>query len=244
MKLFRLKRNAPGWSLWQICCWAFGTAVTLTWFRMVYRMQRFHGDRVPETGPVIYVVNHQSHYDPLVAGLNVWHRPFRSIARASLFKFKPFGFLIRSYGAVPIERGRGDKGAIAAAIDVLKQGSCVLLFPEGGRTEDGAMQAFQRGFMLLVKRSGAPVLPIAIEGAHDIWPRGTTLPKLRGRLAVMAAEPVSAEDLLAMPVNEALQQLHDTIDGMRLELRARLRRQTGGLFPPPGLGDQPSDVRY
>ena len=46
MKLFRLKRNAPGWSLWQICCWAFGTAVTLTWFRMVYRMQRFHGDRV------------------------------------------------------------------------------------------------------------------------------------------------------------------------------------------------------
>ncbi len=244
MKLLRLRRNAPGWSLWQIICWAVGTAITLTWFRMVYRLQRFHGDRVPETGGVIYLVNHQSHYDPVVGGLSVWHRPFRSIARASLFDFKPFGFLIHSYGAVPIQRGRGDKGAIVAAVDVLKKGSCVLLFPEGGRTQDGAIHQFQRGFLLLVKRSGAPVLPIAIEGAHDIWPRGQALPRLRGRLAVMVAEPVPAQELLDVPANEAMQRLHNTIDTMRLDLRSRLRRQTGGRFPHPGPGDLPSSIRY
>jgi 1-acyl-sn-glycerol-3-phosphate acyltransferase len=93
--------------------------------------------------------------------------------------------------------------------------------------------------MLLIKRSNAPVVPVAIEGAFDIWRIGQKLPHLRGRLAVQAAPAISAEDLLKDGPDAGLERLKRIIETMRLELRAHLRRTTRGRFPAPGPGDVP-----
>ena len=64
---------------------------------------RIHGrDRIPQTGGVLFVCNHQSYLDPLINGASLCDRPSRIFARGSLFRWLPFRLLIRSLGAVPI----------------------------------------------------------------------------------------------------------------------------------------------
>jgi len=202
-----------------------------------YRAKYIGRNHILSHGPMIYVSNHQSNYDPvLISGL-IRDRPFSSMARAGLFDFKPFGWLIRIFGTISLKRGQQDIAAMRAALDILSRGGCILLFPEGARTPDGTIHPFKRGFLVLVKKSKAPVVPIAVEGNHDIYPIGQTYPKIRGRLMVKAGKPIPAEELLAKQSDQALEDLRKEIDAMRLELREELRNVTKGKFPEPGLAD-------
>ena len=114
----------------------------------------------------------------------------------------------------------------------------VLIFPEGSRTPDGALKPFKRGTLLLIKRSGATVSPVAVEGAFDVWPSTRRFPRLRGRLLTKVAPPIAAADLPKEP-DAALDMVRRRIEETRLELRAMLRADTGGRFPAPGPGDTP-----
>jgi 1-acyl-sn-glycerol-3-phosphate acyltransferase len=101
------------------------------------------------------------------------------------------------------------------------------------------MRPFKRGTWLMMSRALCPVLPVAIEGAYDAWPRTRTLPSLWGkRIRVKIGEPVDHDRLLAMGPDAGLRFLAAEIDAMRLELRAELRRDTGGRYPAPGPGDR------
>jgi 1-acyl-sn-glycerol-3-phosphate acyltransferase len=239
MKWLQTKRRAPGYHPFKVVFWwtwvRFGLLVGT---KLLYRI-RLHGvEHVPERGPAIYAINHQSHYDPMLLGLLVHDRPFASMARASLFSFRPFGWLISTLNAVPLQRGRGDTRAIRALLAELAAGRTVLVFPEGARTRDGGLGHFHPGVMTLVRRSGAPVVPAAVEGAFDIWPRSRRLPRFRGRLAVRAGPAIPADELTAEGV-DPLDRMRRAIETMRLELRAELRARTGDRYPPAGPGDEP-----
>ena len=238
MMVFEFSRRAPGLPrLAVILNWVIIASIVGLFFRLVYRA-RFHGrENVLKRGPLIYIANHQSHYDPPLVGVLVMDRPPTFLARANLFDFKPFGWLIRSLGAVPLEREKGGTGALRTAIKVLQAGRCVLLFPEGTRSRDGAIGAFKSGFALLVKKSGAPVVPIAIEGIHDIWPPSRKYPRLTGLIALKAGKAISAGELLADGPDAAVERMRREIDTMRLELRAELHKRTGGRYPAHGAGD-------
>jgi 1-acyl-sn-glycerol-3-phosphate acyltransferase len=125
---------------------------------------------------------------------------------------------MKQIGAIPIQRERSDSGALRAAIDVLEAGGRVLVFPEGTRTRDGELGVFRPGLLALLKRTDAPVVPIAIEGAFKAWPIGRKYPKLRGRIGVSAGTPIPAGELLAMPREEAMEHLRKTIDELRRDL--------------------------
>ncbi len=116
----------------------------------------------------------------------------------------------------------------------------MLLFPEGERCHNGAVAEFQSGMLVLVRRTGAPVVPIAIEGTFDIWPRTRKYPRLRGRIATRVGHPITAEELTSEEPEVAMERLRRAIDAMRLELRRELRDATGGRFPAPGPGDRPA----
>jgi 1-acyl-sn-glycerol-3-phosphate acyltransferase len=193
--------------------------------RLLYRVRRAGGEHVPASGPAIFVANHQSHYDPVIVGVLVKDRPFASMARASLFRFKPFGAFIRLFGALPIERGRGDAGALRALIGELQAGRCVLLFPEGSRTTDGTTRPFQRGAILLARRGHAPIVPVAIEGAFRVWPRGRSFPRLWGRIGVMAGAALTPERLEELGEEAALEELRRVIDGMREAMKKSSARR-------------------
>jgi 1-acyl-sn-glycerol-3-phosphate acyltransferase len=101
-----------------------------------------------------------------------------ALARHSLF-VGPFGWLIRSLGAVPIDRGRGGVAGFKTVLSMLRGGETLIVFPEGTRTPNGQLQPFQPGFCALARRSGATIVPVAIEGAFDALPRGARFPRFK-----------------------------------------------------------------
>jgi 1-acyl-sn-glycerol-3-phosphate acyltransferase len=240
LKFLQTNRRAPGRRWWRVLFWWSGVrALVYLFFKFVYRIQLSGSEHVPLQGPLIYVANHQSHFDPCLVGLPTGDRPLSGMARASLFENKFLAWAMHGIGAIELEQGKGDAGAMKAALAELAAGRCVLIFPEGTRTRDGAIGQFHRGVMLLIKRSNATVVPVALEGAYDIWPIGTPFPTCTGRIAVQVASPISAADLLSNGTEEGLERLKRTIERIRLDLRAQLRRQSGGRHPAPGKGDRP-----
>ncbi len=238
MKVIQYRRRAPNLSPFTVLViWTLVRHFIFVLFRLMYRLRYAGQTNIPLQGPVIYASNHQSNLDPPAIGCLVWDRPFIALARVGLFKFKPFAWMIRLPGAIPLRRGRGDAQAIRAAIDQLNAGGCVLMFPEGTRSTDGTVGPFKAGFLVLVKRTKAPVVPVAVEGAYDIWPIGQRLPRLRGRIKVQAGRAIPADELLADAPDRTLQRLRCEIDRMRMDLRRQLREATKGRYPPPGPGD-------
>lgn len=197
-------------------------------------------EKVPRQGPVIFVSNHQSYYDPILNGLAVNNRQFTAIAGQHLARFKPFTWLMKSYGAVFVSASAGDKGPLRAALSELEAGRCVLIYPEGSRSFDGLITPFQRGMLLLLRKSKATVVPMAIAGAYDVWPRTRTLPKLTGRIALLCGEPRSTEDVLRDGPEAAVQSIRQELDALRLEARDMIRTQSRGRYPQPGPPDQAS----
>lgn len=122
-------------------------------------------ERVPRSGPLIVICNHQSGFDPPVVAA-ILPRPVYFMTKAELFRFRPFAALIGALHAYPVKRGRPDRGAIRKSLDLLKAGETLLIFPEGHRTETGALQPARSGVVFLAKRAGAPIVPVGIVGRY------------------------------------------------------------------------------
>ncbi|QNN24775.1 1-acyl-sn-glycerol-3-phosphate acyltransferase [Planctomycetales bacterium ZRK34] len=238
--LRKIRRVNPGAPLWRIVWWWFLRAIIRMLLFAFYRHRWYDPRNVPDEGPVLLLSNHQSYLDLVLLGTGLGHRHFHSMARHTLFRNRFFAWLIRSLNAFEVDQSKGDIRAMRTAIDRLKQGNLLLVFPEGKRTEDGAVHGLQPGIMLLVRRAKPTIIPAAVEGAYDIWPIHTSRPKLRGRTAVKYGAPIPADELLALPADDALALIASRIDALRLELRSTLRSQTRGKFPPPGPGDSRS----
>jgi len=235
-----LRSRRPHSSLWSLWFFRFVRKLARVALSVVYRIRVEGVERVPSAGAVLIAANHQSFLDPPAIGGVVRHRQCDFIARGGLFKFRPFAWLITNLNSIPLRENEPDAAAIKEILRRLDQGSVVLIFPEGMRSPDGAMRTFSRGVALLVKRSNCPVLPAAIEGAFDAWPRQRKFPRLFGqRLAVKFGTPIPHEELLRDGPDAALRRLEREIDAMRLELRAELRSATRGRYPGPGPGDEP-----
>jgi 1-acyl-sn-glycerol-3-phosphate acyltransferase len=224
---------------YRLCYW-----VVLSAFVLVYRARFWGVERVPRAGGVLVIANHQSHLDPPLLGVALRHRNMAAIARVGLFRNPLMGALLRGLGCIAIREDEGDAGALRTAIEQLKRGRVVVIFPEGSRSPDGALKDFKRGTWLLLARSGAPVVPAAVEGCFDAWPRQRRLPLLLGqRVAVAFGEPVPFETLKAMGGDAGLAHLAAQVEALRLDLRDKLRRATHGRLPAPGPGDTPWSPR-
>lgn len=236
----RLRALRPGASVPQILFYEFCRRVCALVLILFFRYKPYRRERVPATGPLIIAANHQSYLDPPMVGCLLSQRGLTYVARAGLFKFKPFGWLIGAVGSVPLKEDEGDAGAIREFIRQLGMGRAVLIFPEGSRTRTGAMGPFKRGVALLVKKAKCPVQPVAVEGVFDAWPRGGLPRPFVSRVAVMYGQPIAYDELMKDGADAALERLRREIDAMRLELRAKLREASHGTYPRPGPGDAPA----
>ena len=232
-----VRRRNPGHSMWRILLWSVIRATLWVVQLTVWQHRWWGSHRVPARGPVVLVSNHQSYLDLSIIAMGLPDRHFHPMAEAYLFENRWFAWLIRSLNAFRVEQGKGDIAAIRTAIARLNEGHVLTVFAEGRRTSDGAVDVFHPGIMTVVKRARPTVVPVAIEGAFDVWPRSRKLPRLQGTTALKFGKAIDPETLLAMEPKAAMGLLRDRVDAMRLELRADMRRRLGGRFPPPGVGD-------
>jgi 1-acyl-sn-glycerol-3-phosphate acyltransferase len=125
-------------------------------------------------GAAVYMPNHQSNFDilALYAGLPV---QFRWLAKEELFRIPLFGFAMRRTGYIPVDRSDHKKAirSMAEAARRIKEGTSVIVFPEGTRSPDGALLPFKKGGFVLAIDAAAPIVPVAICGSYDVMPKYT-----------------------------------------------------------------------
>lgn len=152
-------------------------------------------ESVPASGPLLIVGNHDSHWDPVMVGVAaIRRRQIRALAKAELWKIKPLAPILRGMGQIPIERGKGDKQALANAVEELRAGACIGVFPEGTRSRGKVLRARSGIGRLALEVPEAHVTLVAIEGTADLtgFPRR---PRIRVRFFDPAAgQPRSGED--------------------------------------------------
>jgi 1-acyl-sn-glycerol-3-phosphate acyltransferase len=198
--------------------YAFGRFVIKIVAGLAFRLRVYGRSNLPAGGGGLLVANHQSFLDPPLVGAAAT-RPLVFMARRGLFTNALFGGMIRRLGAIPVRPGRPDKGAMRQAIEKLRQGELVLIFPEGTRTFDGEVGTVRPGFRLLVERAGVPLIPVGLDGAYRAWPRSKKLPR-PGRIRVAFGRPIPPEELSAVPEKEVA----DRVRGELCSLVEALRR--------------------
>jgi len=140
-------------------------------------------ENVPITGPLLVAPTHLSFLDPPLVACSMPMRSIGFMAKEELF-VGLFGKLITSLGAFVVRRGANDTEAIRTAIQRLKDGKAVLIFPEGTRGDGEYLGAISPGIAMLAKNSDAMVLPVAIVGTEKVLPKGAKKPK-RHRMKVV-----------------------------------------------------------
>ena len=167
--------------------WRFTVAVMKVLTFVLFRLRVERLADLPAEGPLLVVANHKSYVDPVLVAVAV-PRHVHFMAKAQLFNIPLLGMLIRRLGAFPVHRGRPDRSAISRAIELLKEGESVGLFPEGARIKGFPLGAGERGVSFIAVMAGTPILPVAILGNERIMPPGAHLPRLP-RVRVVTGEP-------------------------------------------------------
>lgn len=135
------------------------------------------GGNIPSGGPIILVANHTSYSDPPLIGAAL-NRRVHFMAKEELFHYPIFGTILHRLEAFPVKRGAVDRSAIRKALDILREGKVLGMFPEGTRIKTGQLGEAQPGVALLATKSGAPILPVGIS-------------RVSGKLLVRFGKPFS-----------------------------------------------------
>lgn len=170
------------------------------WFRISYR----HAERVPRSGAVILIANHQSFLDPPLIGVGLT-RYCHFMARKTLFRGL-FGWHIHNLNAYPVDQKGNPIGGIKETLRLLKQGEAVLIFPEGSRSLDGKLQPFHGGILTVARRAKVPIIPCAIRGAYEALPCGKKFPKPH-KITITYGQLIPSEAVQEMSEQELLEGL-------------------------------------
>ncbi len=160
--------------------------------RVIFTLE-YHGlHHVPAHGAIIVAGNHPSYLDPILIYLPL-RRPLRFMAWDALFRIPLAGPLMRALGAFPVDlrKGKGE-AAFQQALKVLNDGDALGIFPEGQRSETGALGGLKTGVARLAIATNAPIVPVTIGGASRAWPKWKLLPK-PAKLIVRFHEPLTLD---------------------------------------------------
>ena len=167
-------------------------------FKILYRPKVYGKENIPEEGAVIFVGNHKHAFDPVVVMINT-NRIVHYMAKESLFKCL-HGMLFKSIGLIKVYRSKSNPMAVVEAVQILKDGGTVGIFPEGtrNRTEQELLR-FRHGAVAIAKQANSKVIPFAIRGKYQIFKRG---------LEIEFGEPV---DVSTMEIEEANEYIRNEV---------------------------------
>ncbi len=176
-------------------------------------------ENVPATGGAVIAPNHVSYLDPPTVGGALSRRAY-SFAKKELFEIPIFGWIVRKHYAFPVDRESNDVAAFRHAIRLLQAGELLLVFPEGGRSQDGALEEGKVGAALIASRAGVPIIPCALSGTDDVLPRGAWYLH-RGFVQVSFGELIALKDYGTGRLNKKqLQEVTSRVMESIAEMRA------------------------
>ena len=191
--------------------------LAVPFFGGLYRARITGMEHLPRSGPAMVAMTHKCFWDPVIAGM-IFERPLRYMAKKELFVNDYASRFISSLGAFPLDRGAGDRAALQTALTILERGEILLMFPEGHRQTDDAVHEFMPGVGMIALRSGAPVVPFALDGTQYMLRDGRPgFPALRG----LVGPPVELSDITSRnskSYREAAQRMHDAVAGLYARL--------------------------
>jgi 1-acyl-sn-glycerol-3-phosphate acyltransferase len=185
------------------------------------RLQVEGVEALPESGPVLVVGNHDSHWDPIMVGISaIRRRQIKALAKSTLWDVRGLGSVLDGMGQIPIVRGAGDKQALARAIEELRRGACIGVFPEGTRSKGKVLRARSGVGRLALEVPETKLVLVAIEGTTGL----TRFPKRPG-IRIRFFEPGGGQPKPGEDPGE---------------LAVRLLAEIRELVPPSGPGRQSS----
>lgn len=155
--------------LWQLGMWGARAGVWLAGVRT-----RVVGlEKLDPAQPYVFMSNHVSNIDPPII-VPLLGRRMSILAKQELFRIPLLGTAMKLGQLVPVDRSNRDAAieSVKRAVDVLRSGVSMLVYPEGTRSRDGRLLPFKKGPFHLAMESGVPVVPLTIVGAYEIWPKG------------------------------------------------------------------------
>lgn len=182
-------------------------AIVRMFLMFVFRIKIYGKENMPTEGGAIVVINHRSNWDVVIAGITS-PRKLGFMAKAELFECKPLGMLITALGAFPVQRGKGDIGAIKAALTRLRKEEIVAMFPEGKRVKDNESVTAKPGAVMLAHKAKVPIIPIKLTGKYR-W---------MSKINVVIGTPITLEEYYDEKLT--VEQLQELTDGMMNNLRS------------------------
>lgn len=167
-------------------------------------------ERIPRSGSVVMCPTHSSIIDPPLI-MSVVDRQVLFWAAAYLFDMPLLGTLLRWGGAVPVHGPSSSLSAVRRALQVLRDGGAVVVFPQGGVRGGDEPIRLHRGAAFVASKAGAPLLPVAISGSDQVLPPGSYLPSMgRVRITFGHLIPACEQDKLHRDLEDALRLLQDS----------------------------------
>jgi 1-acyl-sn-glycerol-3-phosphate acyltransferase len=173
-------------------------------------------DHHTSPGPAVYAANHLSALDIPMLYANLPFQ-FRIMAKKELFRYPFMGWHLKRSGQIPIDResARASMRSLNLAVQALKSGMPLVVFPEGGRSPDGLVQPFMSGAFYVAIKAGVDVVPMALIGTREVLPMNSF--HIRpGPMELIVGQPISTAGLvprdmeaLAVQVRKAVEDLRD-----------------------------------
>ena len=235
----RRLRQKRGWA------WAVGVPIVKPVLLATTRPHWIDGEKIPAEGGFLLVINHISEVDPIIVAHIVWDhgRIPRYLAKAGLFKNKLLGFFLRSAGQIPVFRAsKGAVGAYDAAVAAVRDGKCVVVYPEGTITRDPDLWPMvgKSGAARIALATNAPVIPIGQWGAQEVLAPYAKKPDLfpRKLITMKVGDPVDLADLSGDTSPPAVNKATDRIMAALTALVEEVRGETAPVerFNPRTAG--------
>lgn len=167
-----------------LCLWLLVNVVG----RLCFRFRVVGQDLVPNQGGVLVAANHASYLDiPFLGG--GLRRRAAFLGRQDLFPIRGIHCLCRRLGWIPIRQSRLDREGFHKAINLIKSGKVVVIYPEGSRTLDGKLWPGKPGIGIIVAETGCPVVPTYISGTFEVLPVGARWPRFH-QIKVVFGSPI------------------------------------------------------
>ncbi len=185
-------------------------AMFYVWINPGWKIKRLGFENIDKTQTYVIVSNHQSAFDiVLLYGL---YTHFKWVAKKELAKVPVIGWNLKLNNCILLERASATsaRNMIIQGLKHLKEGSSVLIFPEGTRSRDGLINRFKEGAFMLAKQANVPILPVVIDGSKDLLPEPLKI-NLKQILTIKVLKPIPIEEVLSKTTEELAKKVNEII---------------------------------